>query len=100
MPSKPKGNKLRAVPAPAANRVDRAIAARGRGLAGDANAGDVSYGTLEVPHTRQDGVATRSTSLHLPVALGKRLGQICLDRGMRKNGAMVEAIEAWVEKHE
>lgn len=53
-------------------------------------------GTMTAPRVRKDGTRTRSTSLHVPVDLGKRLAVHCAENGRRQNDVIVAAIERYL----
>ena len=56
-------------------------------------------GTLKVPRERKDGVQTRSTSIHLPVDLGRRVKMYCAQNDMRQNEVIIEALEAFLRSN-
>jgi hypothetical protein len=80
------------------------IEARGNGVAGGVvtpqNSGPMAPhepstkpGTRRNPRVRRDGVATRSTSVHLPVDLAKRLARHCAETERRQSEVIAEALE-------
>jgi hypothetical protein len=55
-------------------------------------------GTRKHPHVRKtDGISTRSTSIHIPVALGKDLGIYCAVNEVRQNDVIVQALTEWLK---
>ena len=54
-------------------------------------------GTMAAPRVRKDGTRTRSTSLHLPVDLGRRLAVFCAERGRKQNDVLLAAVTAYLD---
>lgn len=53
-------------------------------------------GTMHAPRVRKDGTRTRSTSMHMPIDLGKRLAVYCAERGTKQNDVLVAALERFL----
>jgi hypothetical protein len=58
------------------------------------------FGTQAKPYIRADGQATRSTSIHLPVELYRRLRIAAATRGVHMSAIIAEALGDWFETHE
>ena len=56
-------------------------------------------GTLQRPHIRRDGVATKSTAFHLPIDLVKRLRVAAAISGSTQSSIAEAAITAWLDNH-
>jgi len=55
-------------------------------------------GTIQLPYVRTDGVETRSTTIHLPVDVHKRLRRHCFDKGVSMSHFVTAAIEAELKR--
>jgi len=77
-----------------ARRLEEAADARGDGVAGARGAKPAPpAGTLDAPRTRRDGTQTRSTSMQMPIDLGRRLRLHCASHGVKQNDVIVAALE-------
>lgn len=89
-----------AVAAPAASRPNAKAQTPTTPLDGSSHGagshGASGAGTLKVPRERKDGVQTRSTSIHLPVDLGRRIKMYCAQNDLRQNEVILEAIEEFL----
>lgn len=58
------------------------------------------FGTQAKPYVRADGQATRSTSIHLPVELHRRLRIAAATRGVHMSAIIAEALSEWFAARE
>jgi len=84
---------LPAAPAPARN----AVSSRARNVT-KSRARELpttGVGTMHNPRVRKtDGVQTRSTTVHLPIDLAKKLAVHCAMSGRKQSDVIAEAVEA------
>jgi len=55
-------------------------------------------GTIQVPYVRTDGVETRSTTVHLPVATHEKLRRHCFEQGVSMSHFVNTAVEAELKR--
>lgn len=96
----------------AAKRIEDAIAAKGDGVAGQTALSLPAHGTTsspshnivspggkgtrDNPRIRKDGTAMRSTTVHLPVGLAKRLTLYCATTEQRQSDVITRAVSVYL----
>lgn len=87
--------------------LEKQIAAKGEAVPGQAHepinlqshelAGSRGSGTRKDPRIRKDGTAMRSTTVHLPVGLAKRLAVHCTVEEKRQSEVIADAVTAYLD---
>jgi hypothetical protein len=87
--------------------LENKIAAKGEAVPGQAHeimssqahslTSSTGKGTKKDPRIRKDGTAMRSTTIHLPVPLAKRLAVHCANKDQRQSEAIADALTAFLD---